>query len=153
MPGIFRCSLGMYSGVIFSRLSKKHKKPVKKSKYPVLDHFVDISKSIPVPKGGTREIEDIKLTRYACYLIAQNGDPRKEEIAFAQSYFAVQTRKQELIEAHMRLSERLSARRKLTESETELSKNLYERGVSNDGFARIRSRAMLPCLAGFPLVR
>lgn len=133
----------------FLQVIEKAQEACKNSKYPILDHFVDVSKSIPVPKGGTREIEDIKLTRYACYLIAQNGDPRKEEIAFAQSYFAVQTRKQELIEAHMRLSERLSARRKLTESETELSKNLYERGISNDGFARIRSRGDAALFGGY----
>ena len=124
----------------FLSVIDKAREACRLSKGQELDHFVDVNKSIPQPKGGVREIEDIKCTRYACYLIAQNGDPRKEEIAFAQSYFAVQTRKQELIEEHIRLSERLHARKKLTESETELSRNLYERGVTDSGFARIRSR-------------
>ena len=93
-----------------------------------------------MPKGATKEIEDYKLTRYACYLIAQNGDPRKEQIAFAQSYFAIQTRKQELIEERIALQERFTARNKLTASETELSKIIYERGVDDAGFARIRSK-------------
>ena len=93
-----------------------------------------------MPKGATKEIEDFMLTRYACYLIAQNGDPRKEQIAFAQSYFAIQTRKQELIEQRIALMERMKARQKLVVSETELSKIIYERGVDDAGFARIRSK-------------
>ena len=103
-------------------------------------HFRDVTKMIPLPNGAKREINDIMLSRYACYLIAMNGDPRKEEIAFAQGYFAVQTRKQEVIEERIQYVERMIAREKLAASETQLSKNIYERGVDEDGFARIRSK-------------
>jgi len=106
----------------------------------VENHFVDANKMVTIGSGAERLVDDIMLTRYACYLVAQNGDPRKEPIAYAQSYFALQTRKQELIEERIRLHERLQARKKLTESETELSKNIYERGVDDKGFGRIRSK-------------
>jgi len=102
-------------------------------------HFVNINKTINMPKGATKNIDDIMLTRYACYLIAQNGDSSKEPIAFAQTYFAMQTRKQELLEQRIELEDRLKARAKLTNSETELSKNIFERGVDNKGFGIIRS--------------
>lgn len=106
----------------------------------VEDHFADVRKMVEIGSKATRKVNDVLLTRYACYLIAQNGDPRKDEIAFAQTYFALQTRKQELIEERLAYLERIEQRRKLTASETELSKNIFERGVDNAGFGRIRSK-------------
>ena len=114
-----------------------------------LFHFRDVTKTIPMPKGAQKEIKDVLLTRYACYLIAQNGDPKKEEIAFAQSYFAVQTRRAELIAERLQLQQRLEKREELRTSEKRLSQNIYERGVDDRGFARIRSKGDAALFGGY----
>jgi DNA-damage-inducible protein D len=124
----------------FVKVIDKAKFACENSKQIITNHFPEVKKKVSLGSGAQREIDDILLTRYACYLIAQNGDSRKEEIAFAQTYFALQTRKQELIEERIALKERFDAREKLTKSETELSKIIYERGVDERGFALIRSK-------------
>ena len=133
----------------FQSVIEKAKEACKNSGYKIDDHFVDAAKKVTIGSEAEREIDDIMLTRYACYLIAQNGDPRKDEIAFAQSYFAVQTRKQELVEQRIALQERFEARSKLIASETELSKLIYERGVDDSGFARIRSKGDEALFGGY----
>lgn len=133
----------------FSNAINKAKESCQTTGEAVSDHFVDVTKMVKIGSGAERKQEDIMLTRYACYLIAQNGDPKKQQIAFAQSYFAVQTRKQEVLEERIQLMERLQAREKLAATETELSKNIYERGVDNSGFARIRSKGDWAMFGGY----
>ncbi len=113
------------------------------------EHFVGFNKTIPMPKGAEKTIQDVALTRYACYLIAQNGDSTKPEIAFAQTYFAVQTRKQEIIEQRLLDIARVSAREKLSKSEKKLSGIIYERGVDDHGFATIRSKGDAALFGGY----
>ncbi|SDY75181.1 DNA damage-inducible protein D [Nitrosomonas sp. Nm33] len=124
----------------FLNVIEKAKHACRNSKIEVENHFRDVTKMVTIGSGAERPVADVMLTRYACYLVAQNGDPRKTEIAFAQTYFALQTRKQELLEERFALQSRMDARQKLRESETELSRNIYERGVDDQGFGRIRSK-------------
>lgn len=124
----------------FKNVINKAKTACELSGQKISDHFADIGKTIKMPKNAEKEIDDLMLTRYACYLIAQNGDSRKQEIAFAQTYFAVQTRKAEIIEQKILEYERVQARHKLAETEKELSQVIFEQTGENQNFAIIRSK-------------
>lgn len=118
---------------------ERAKESCRTSGFVVEDHFLGVQKMVDLGSGSQREIDDYKLTRYACYLIAQNGDPRIPEIAFSQMYFAMQTRKQEVLEKNIEEIERLISRQKLVETEREFAKTIYERGVDSRGIGEIKS--------------
>ncbi len=124
----------------FAKVIEKAKESCQNAGQLISDHFPDVRKMVLIGSGAEKEIVDVLLTRYACYLVAQNGDARKEQIAFAQSYFAIQTRRAELVEQRLLETERIMARTKLQETEKRLSGVLYERGVNEQGFAIIRSK-------------
>jgi DNA-damage-inducible protein D len=132
--------LGYQTWRRFEEVVQKAVTACENSGYEPRDHFAEVGKMVPLGSGAVRDIKDYMLTRYACYLIAQNGDPSKDAIAFAQTYFAVQTRKQELIEQRLVEVERLGAREKLKGSEKELSGIIYERVKDEKSFGRIRSK-------------
>ena len=123
----------------FSKVIEKAKEACRNAGNSDADHFPDVGKMVGIGSGTERKVDDMLLTRYACYLVAQNGDPRKEQLAFAQTYFAIQTRKAELIEQRLLEIERVRARTKLQETEKHLSGVLYEHGVDSKGFTMIRS--------------
>lgn len=124
----------------FKNVILKAKTACEISEYLILDHFAEVGKMVRIGSGATKEVDDLMLTRFACYLISQNGDSKKEQIAFAQTYFAIQTRKAELIEQRLLESERVQARQKLVQTEKELSKVIFEQTGSNNNFAIIRSK-------------
>ncbi|HEU4860115.1 MAG TPA: DNA damage-inducible protein D [Chitinophagaceae bacterium] len=133
----------------FLKVINKAKDACSNAGEKIPDHFVELNKMVDLGSGSKREIEDIALTRYACYLIAQNGNSSKPAVAFAQTYFAVQTRKQEIIEQRLLDIARVSAREKLTKSEKKLSGVLFERGVDHSGFAVIKSKGDQALFGGF----